>query len=161
MKASDAQTKFLEEKFSLYFIVAIANASPILNCTIVDDVGTIFPGPASFTSGIRSRMSEALYNKEFFFETIPIKKILFLTIKSFLMIESRKDVNEGDPKILITSPLSHKDELTMLKLCLVSKNSNWSPVYVGASVSPDEILFTYIHHKLRSLRQSSSFALDL
>ena len=71
------------------------------------------------------------------------EKFTIETIKSFLMIESRKDVNEGDPKILITSPLSHKDELTMLKLCLVSKNSNWSPVYVGASVSPDEILFTY------------------
>ena len=71
------------------------------------------------------------------------EKFTIETIKSFLMIESRKDVNEGDPKILITSPLSHKDELTMLKLCLVSKNSNWSPVYVGASVSPAEILFTY------------------
>ena len=41
-------------------MVAIANASPILNCIIVDEVGTIPPGPASFTSGINIFTSDAL-----------------------------------------------------------------------------------------------------
>ena len=46
-------------------------------------VGTI-PSPASWTSGIYNFISEALYNKEFFFETIPINTILFLF--AYLMI---------------------------------------------------------------------------
>ena len=40
-------------------------------------VGTI-SNPASLTSGINSFISDALYKIEFFFETIPIKVILFL-----------------------------------------------------------------------------------
>ena len=54
------------------------NASPILDCVIIELLGTIPSGPASLTSGIKSLMSEALYKSEFFLETIPIKTILFL-----------------------------------------------------------------------------------
>ena len=39
----------------------------------------MLPGPASFTSGNKTLISEFLYSKEFFLETIPIKVIfLFL-----------------------------------------------------------------------------------
>ena len=41
-------------------MVAIAIASPIESWTIVEDVGTIPPGPASFTSGVKILMSDAL-----------------------------------------------------------------------------------------------------
>ena len=40
------------------------------------DVGTI--PPDSLTWGIRSLISDALYNKDSFFDTIPINNILFL-----------------------------------------------------------------------------------
>ena len=54
---------------------AIAKASPIDNCVVVLEVGTI-PWPDSSTSGIFNLIFEALYNIEFLFDIIPIKKIL-------------------------------------------------------------------------------------
>ena len=57
--------------------MATASASPILSWLIVLAVGTM-PKPASVTSGIDSLISEALYNSEFFFDTIPINVTLFL-----------------------------------------------------------------------------------
>ena len=59
------------------FKVAIAIASPRANWAIVLEVGTI-DKPASLTSGISNLISDALYNTEFFLETIPINIILFL-----------------------------------------------------------------------------------
>ena len=63
----------------------IAKASPILSWTIVDDEGTIFPGPASTTFGISKFMSADLYRIEFFLETIPIK-IIFLFLFTYCII---------------------------------------------------------------------------
>ena len=70
--------KFFKIKFTEFFIciVAIANASPRANCDVVLEVGTI--PPASITFGIKSLISDALYNIESFLETIPIRSILFL-----------------------------------------------------------------------------------
>ena len=76
--------KFFFTKF-FCFIVEIAIASPIASCIIVDDVGTIFPGPASLTSGNKIFISEFLYSNEFFFETIPIK-IIFLFLFAYCII---------------------------------------------------------------------------
>ena len=59
------------------FREATARQSPIANCSQVLLVGTI-SNPASLTSGINNFISDALYKIEFFFETIPIKVILFL-----------------------------------------------------------------------------------
>ena len=57
----------------------IATASPIANWIVVLDVGTKFPGPASSTFGIKTLMSEFLYNTDFLFDVIPISFIfLFL-----------------------------------------------------------------------------------
>ena len=56
----------------------IANASPILSCIIVDEVGTIFPGPASITFGVRILISEFLYKIESFFDVMQIK-VIFIT----------------------------------------------------------------------------------
>ena len=42
------------------FIVEIAMASPIASCIMVEEVGTILPGPASLTSGNKILMSEFL-----------------------------------------------------------------------------------------------------
>ena len=58
------------------FIVEIARASPKASCAVVLAVGTI--PSASITFGIKSFISEALYRIEFFFDTMPISKILFL-----------------------------------------------------------------------------------
>ena len=44
----------------------IAMASPRATCTVVDDVGTILPGPASLTDGNKNFKSEFLYNSESF-----------------------------------------------------------------------------------------------
>ena len=60
----------------LYFIEAIAKASPNASCAVVLAVGTI--PAASTTCGIKSFVSDALYKIESFFDTIPIKYILFL-----------------------------------------------------------------------------------
>ena len=60
----------------LYFIAAIARASPIASCVVVLDVGTI--SPDSFTSGTKILISEALYKVESFLDTMHISKILFL-----------------------------------------------------------------------------------
>ena len=47
---------------------------------MVDEVGTIPPGPASLTSGIKILISDARYKREFFFETTPIN-VIFLFLK--------------------------------------------------------------------------------
>ena len=47
---------FSQKFFSL--IVDIAIASPIASCIIVEEVGTILPGPASLTSGNKIFISE-------------------------------------------------------------------------------------------------------
>ena len=60
----------------------IAIASPTANCIIVEDVGTILPGPASLTSGNKIFISEFLYSNEFFFDIIPIK-IIFLFLLAY------------------------------------------------------------------------------
>ena len=60
----------------LYFIAAMARASPIASCVVVLEVGT--KSPDSFTSGTKSFISDALYRIESFLDTIPISKILFL-----------------------------------------------------------------------------------
>ena len=62
----------------LKFIDDIANASPILNCAIVEEVGTMFPGPASTTFGISKFISADLYKSEFF-DTIDIKCNFFIS----------------------------------------------------------------------------------
>ena len=56
-------------------------ASPRATCTVVDDVGTILPGPASLTDGNKNFKSEFLYNSESFLEVMPISFIfLFLDV---------------------------------------------------------------------------------
>ena len=91
--------KSLEFFFPNFFIriVDIAIASPIANCIIVDEVGTIFPGPASLTSGKSIFISEALYSKEFFFETIPIR-VIFLFLFAYCIIFFN---SEDSPLLLI------------------------------------------------------------
>jgi len=59
----------------LNFITAITKELPRLACATIELLGTMPPGPDSFTSGIKSFMSETLYNIEFFFAVIPIKAI--------------------------------------------------------------------------------------
>ena len=69
--------KLFKSNLLNFFIKEIARASPIANCIVVLDVGTI-PSPNSLTSGINNFIFEDLYKVEFLFETIPIKRILFL-----------------------------------------------------------------------------------
>ena len=54
---------------------AIAIASPKANCEVVDEVGTIFPKPASFVNGINKDKSEFLYSNDSFLDVIPINLI--------------------------------------------------------------------------------------
>ena len=62
----------------LYCIQVIAIASPSATCTVVDEVGTKLPGPASLTDGNKNATSEFLYKSESFFEVIPINFIFLL-----------------------------------------------------------------------------------
>mgnify|MGYP001162939874 FL=1 len=64
-------------------------------------------------------------------------------MQSFLLINSSKANKLTNSKILIISPISHNDNLTMLRLSLVCEDSDWMPIYIGASISADEILFSY------------------
>ena len=59
------------------------------NCEVVLEVGTI-PRPASITSGIKILISEPLYKIEFFFETIPMRVILFKFTYLIIFFNSAK-----------------------------------------------------------------------
>ena len=63
----------------LYFIVAIANASPKASCVVVLEVGTI--PPASITLGVVNLISAALYKTEFF-------ETQFLLIKFYFFLHT-------------------------------------------------------------------------
>ena len=67
----------------LNFIQAIAIESPKASCAVVDEVGTIFSGPASLIFGIKKAVSEFLYSIESFFDVIPIN-FIFLFTKRFI-----------------------------------------------------------------------------
>ena len=71
------------------------------------------------------------------------EKFVVELMKSFLLINSSKIKKPLSNKILIISPISHNDNLSMLRLCLVCEDSDWMPIYVGTSTSADEILFSY------------------
>ena len=64
-------------------------------------------------------------------------------MKSFLLMKASNANKTTNNKILIVAPISHNDNLNMLRLCLVCEDSDWMPIYVGTSTSADEILFTY------------------
>ena len=59
------------------------------------------------------------------------------------LLNSSKIKRTTSSKILIITPLSHNDNLSMLRLCLVCEDSDWMPIYIGTSTSADEILFSY------------------
>ena len=69
----------------MYFIQAIAIESPKANWADVEDVGTIFSGPASFIIGMWNPKSEFLYNTESFFEVTPIN-LIFLFLDAYWII---------------------------------------------------------------------------
>jgi len=71
------------------------------------------------------------------------EKFVVELMKSFLLINSSKINKILNNKILIISPISHNDNLSMLRLCLVCEDSDWMPIYVGSSTPADEILFSY------------------
>ncbi len=64
-------------------------------------------------------------------------------MQSFLLMNAAKSNKSINNKILIISPISHNDNLSMLRLCLVCEDSDWMPIYLGTSISADEILFSY------------------
>ena len=71
------------------------------------------------------------------------EKFVVELMQSFLLMNSTKSNKSLNSKILIISPISHNDNLSMLRLSLVCEDSNWMPVYIGTSISADEILFSY------------------
>jgi MerR family transcriptional regulator, light-induced transcriptional regulator len=71
------------------------------------------------------------------------EKFVVELMQSFLLINSSKSKKLAHSKILIISPISHNDNLSMLRLCLVCEDSDWMPIYIGTSISADEILFSY------------------
>ena len=71
------------------------------------------------------------------------EKFVVELMQSFLLMNSTKSNKSLNNKILIISPISHKDNLSMLRLSLVCEDSDWMPVYIGTSISADEILFSY------------------
>ena len=60
----------------------IAIASPNATCTVVEDVGTKLPGPASLTMGSKKGTSAFLYNNDSFFDVIPIS-FIFLFLEEY------------------------------------------------------------------------------
>ena len=71
------------------------------------------------------------------------EKFVVELMQSFLLMNSTKSNKSLNSKILIISPISHNDNLSMLRLSLVCEDSDWMPVYIGTSISADEILFSY------------------
>ena len=71
------------------------------------------------------------------------EKFVVELMQSFLLINSSKNKKPLSNKVLIISPISHNDNLSMLRLCLVCEDSDWMPIYVGTSTSADEVLFSY------------------
>ena len=71
------------------------------------------------------------------------EKFVIELMQSFLLMNAAKSKKIINNKILIISPISHNDNLSMLRLCLVCEDSDWMPIYVGTSISADEILFSY------------------
>ena len=71
------------------------------------------------------------------------EKFVVELMQSFLLMNSTKSNKSLNSKILIISPISHNDNLSMLRLSLVGEDSDWMPVYIGTSISADEILFSY------------------
>ena len=71
------------------------------------------------------------------------EKFVVELMQSFLLMNSTKSNKSLNNKILIISPISHNDNLSMLRLSLVCDDSDWMPVYIGTSISADEILFSY------------------
>ena len=71
------------------------------------------------------------------------EKFVVELMQSFLLLNSTKSNKSLNSKILIISPISHNDNLSMLRLSLVCEDSDWMPVYIGTSISADEILFSY------------------
>tara|TARA_B100000989_G_scaffold21094_1_gene13848 strand:- start:2536 stop:3510 length:975 start_codon:yes stop_codon:yes gene_type:complete len=79
------------------------------------------------------------------------EKFVVELMQSFLLMNATKSKKLINNKILIISPISHHDNLSMLRLCLVCEDSNWMPIYVGTSISADEILFSYEQGRCDSL----------
>ncbi len=71
------------------------------------------------------------------------EKFVVELMQSFLLMNAAKSNKSINNKILIISPISHNDNLSMLRLCLVCEDSDWMPIYLGTSISADEILFSY------------------
>ena len=71
------------------------------------------------------------------------EKFVVELMQSFLLMNAAKSNKSINDKILIISPISHNDNLSMLRLCLVCEDSDWMPIYLGTSISADEILFSY------------------
>ena len=71
------------------------------------------------------------------------EKFVVELMQSFLLINSSKNKKPLSNKVLIISPISHNDNLSMLRLCLVCEDSDWMPIYVGTSTSADEVLFSF------------------
>ena len=71
------------------------------------------------------------------------EKFVVELMQSFLLMNSTKSNKSLNSKILIISPISHNDNLSMLRLSLVCEDSDWMPLYIGTSISADEILFSY------------------
>ena len=71
------------------------------------------------------------------------EKFVVELMQSFLLMNSTKSNKSLNNKILIISPISHNDNLSMLRLSLVCEDSDWMPVYIGTSISADDILFSY------------------
>ena len=78
-----------------FFIDEIASASPIANCIVVLEVGTI-PYPDSNTFGINKLILDDLNKIESLFDTIPIRVILF-----FFEYEIIFESSEVLPELLI------------------------------------------------------------
>ena len=70
------------------------------------------------------------------------EKFVIELMQSFLLMNAAKSKKSLNNKILIISPISHNDNLSMLRLSLVCEDSDWMPVYIGTSISADEILFS-------------------
>ncbi len=75
------------------------------------------------------------------------EKFVVELMKSFLLINSSNTKKQIKNKVLITAPISQNDNLNMLRLCLVCEDSDWMPIYIGSSISADEILFSYEQSK--------------
>ena len=63
------------------------------------------------------------------------EKFVVELMQSFLLLNSSKVKKTTSSKILIITPISHNDNLSMLRLCLVCEDADWMPIYIGTSTS--------------------------